>query len=206
MLRALDAHMFALSTPQVEPRAFGGSLQHDSMKLLKCLRCVMNLRSRSGLKETLIRCLDAALPPALSRSCLALVNQTTLPSESTISRSQALFDAALVMLFRDIAPLENSFVWVWADSSPQASFDIFQTEFMVLSQSEAVSAFSRSVELANLVYHPPPDDSDSNGEGSPGVRVRVVEPDRSLNSHCRLDDGENVEGLDGETTRNLKRF
>ncbi len=146
-------------------RHSGMGFQHDSAKLISCLRYVMFLKSRSSLKDSLAIALDAALPEELAKHSKKILLESDMPSKSIISRSQALFDAALTLLWREVCPLNESFLWVWADSSAQASFDIFQSEILVIPRQRVVELFTVSVELANSPYEPPAPTDGDEGSG-----------------------------------------
>lgn len=95
--------------------------------MLACMRCLPNLRNRNSLVDTVERCIRLALPPALLDSCLEALRSASVPSGSAVSKNQAVFDAAMLVAFRQRHPLAEAYVWMWADSSPQATFDIFLT-------------------------------------------------------------------------------
>lgn len=60
----------------------------------------------------------------------------------------------MLVAFRQRHPLPEAYLWMWADSSPQATFDIFQTEMLALSKKESVDALLSAWNLASLRLEP----------------------------------------------------
>ena len=111
------------------------------------------LRNRNTLRDTVEKCLDSLMPPtsAMRELVRAIFKSTRLPSASTISKNQALFDAATICLFREMYPLADFNIFVKADASPHRMLgEIFLTEFLLMRKGDAVPAMKRCWELCAL--------------------------------------------------------
>jgi hypothetical protein len=152
-LRAFDSIASSLEQPKwSEARASGGSVQHDSLKLMNYMRCAVDLRCKDKLHRVLTRSMDALLPPGIASTCLEYLDNARLPSSATLSKSQALLDVVLVLLSRETHPFQDMLCWVWADSSPQASYEVFQSQIQFLPKDLATETFELSCELASLNF------------------------------------------------------
>lgn len=124
------------------------------MRMMACTRCLPNLRSRNSLAATVESCVRLSMPPALLDNCLETLRPAKVPTGGALSKSQAVFDSAMLVAFRQRHPLPEAYLWMWADSSPQATFDIFQTEMLALSKKESVDALLSAWNLASLRLEP----------------------------------------------------
>lgn len=144
-----------------ERRDEGGGWQHEAPKLVNALRCCTNLKRWSLLKQTLTQGVAALLPPAWASTCHEIM-RNSLPSTSTLSKSQAVLDAAMLLQFREqFDSLKSCFVYAWADASPHARLgELFQSEFMIVLKDGAVECLRQSWEYARLgIIFPPDSDS-----------------------------------------------
>ena len=135
--------------------------QHSALKMIQCLSVMLGVRRRQSYKEFVRKSLTAAVPESLLTTCLSYFDSACLPSDSTLSRNQAIFDAALVQLYREVFPLHNSWLYVWADASPQRHLgEMFSTEFLLIPKSAVVQCWRNALALTGLPYSPlePPDD------------------------------------------------
>ena len=123
-------------------------------RLLNCLRSLTNIRNRWQFKETVRKSLYAALPQDVARHCERIMDDSPWPSAATISRNQFLFDAAMLCYFREAYPLEEMVLWCWADASPQAGYEFFLVELLMIKKQDLVKAYELSLRLAAAVYEP----------------------------------------------------
>ena len=91
------------------------------------------------------------LGPAHQSELLDLCRRPlALPHPSTVSRSQVFFDAALILMMKDWLARDTMSLFVCADSSPQAGYDIFVSRILFIPSSKLAAAFKASHELMTI--------------------------------------------------------
>lgn len=153
LLRKLDVADRSLHDRSTEPREGSGGWQHTALKVINALRCCKNVGNRGNLDDTVATALHVALPAAQARAVIEMQKSDTgLPHASTLSRSQAISDASMLLQFREAYDsLQDVWLYVWGDASPQDHVgEMFQTEFIVLRKEGAKAALHHAWELAGL--------------------------------------------------------
>lgn len=103
------------------------------------------------------------MPPSQARLATeALVSSGGMPSASTLSRNQAVVDAAILLQFLQmLGPLSDSWLFVWGDASSQEHVgEVFQTEFLIVSKEIAATCLQQFWDLAGLQRFDVPKDLD----------------------------------------------
>ena len=109
------------------------------------LRLMMQVRNRGTLSKVIEHAL-CMLSPSLVGSGSA--SWPAPPSASHLSRMQAPFDEALNLTLREFIDSQNLAIYVWADSSPQMSYDFFVSVMQVVRGTDLVNALDIANKLA----------------------------------------------------------
>ena len=145
LLYSADAFGAAPTAADEEP-----GVRHSAMKIISVLRCVGCLRSRKNFEDTVRKIMHAAVPGHMQELAVAISNRYRMPSSSTISRSQAIFDCAMVSVFMSRHPFGDMNIWAWADASPQDhAGEMFLSEFLLIPKTSMAECFELSNVLAN---------------------------------------------------------
>lgn len=126
--------------------------ERSAIELMGVMRCLPNLRRHSSLADTVEKALRIVLPKTSAASCVKLLRSGPLPSKSTIGRSQSVFDAAMLADFCKRSPLHNNLIRVWVDASPQATFELFQSEILMIRRKDVVRAMLETWELSRFCW------------------------------------------------------
>ena len=159
-LGELQRSMDIGAQPSVEARHCGG-VTYKTSKMLQCLSVLLMLRNRSDYKNTLKKALAASLPESIMGSFIQKLDSSKLPSASSLSKNQAIFDAALTVLYRQLYPLQDFWIYLWADASPQGPLgEMFLTEMLIVRKDNMRTAWTTAMALASLHVHAPTEDDD----------------------------------------------
>ena len=136
----------------MERRPRGKERQLSSSELVNTIRLMMQLRDRSTLPFVIDRALEICMP-TLSAECRLACGKLKAPSKATLSKLQHVFDAALLLLQAETLE-EACALYIWADSSPQATYDFLMTVVVAIRLDKLREAFELAKSLANAKYSP----------------------------------------------------
>jgi hypothetical protein len=73
-----------------------------------------------------------------------------MPSASSISRMQSVVDAAIAVQMQSALADQRQTLYMWADSSPQLSYNFLMVAALIVPHSTLLDAFKAARELASL--------------------------------------------------------
>ena len=113
--------------PLKETRMGFNNVLHAAGKLISCLRQASLLRLRTGLATSVDHSISIILGGTPLEGLVRDIKNKkhTIPSPTTVGRSQLTMDAALILLERDTMMAGNFCFFITCDSSLQCSADIF---------------------------------------------------------------------------------
>eukprot|EP00959_Pyramimonas_sp_CCMP1952_P251008 5246256-Pyramimonas_sp.AAC.1 len=134
---------------QLATTATRGRFSHSALKIVNCLAASLRLLNRNNFKESAKDIALSVLPVGLSSDVVEMMSTYKLPSKSTLQRSQSVFDAALVRSFQKQCPLHDSYMWMWADATPQQNIgELFLAEILLVAKSDLDEMFKVATEFA----------------------------------------------------------
>ena len=136
----------------MQRRPHGKGRQFTGSELVNSIRLMMQLRNRSNLPFVINRALEICMP-TLSAECRLACQKLKAPSPATVSKLQHVFDAALLLLQEETLE-EACALYIWADSSPQATYDFLMTIVVAIRLDKLREAFELAKSLANAKYSP----------------------------------------------------
>ena len=137
-----------------ERRPGGRGWQFDTYSLLQCMRLVLHLRNRSKLPLVLEKALALAMPMLTDEIRASLTLDGRAPSAATLGRTQPCLDACLLLLHKKMLESKKWLLYVWADSSPQLSYNFFISTMVAISEDSIVEVSALAAALARTVYTP----------------------------------------------------
>ena len=136
-----------------ELRAGGRGWQVDTGVLLHCLRLVTQVRNRHSLSSVVDTALQVTLP-SLADDCRKLLSSRGGGSISaaTLTRAQPCLDASFLLLHKKMLDSGSWLLYVWADSSPQLSYNFFLTTMLAIREDSLCGAATIANKLALTPY------------------------------------------------------
>jgi hypothetical protein len=100
------------------------------------------------MRDAINHALNIAFPQMSVDEVRAVASH--MPSAASISRMQSVVDAAIAVQMQAIWAEERQTLYLWADSSPQLSYNFLMVAALVVPQSAILDAFKAARELAAL--------------------------------------------------------
>ena len=157
----LDGLAESFGRSQLCERREGGGWQFHGAAMLQCIRLMMQVRNRSKIAEVVDKALRVAIP-TLAESCLSALSMAGhIPDGSTLSRAQPCLDAALLLLHKAMLDIGKWALYVWADSSPQLSYNFLISTMLAIAEDKLVQALDAAALLARTKYTPDLEERDA---------------------------------------------
>ena len=139
--------------PLKEARMGFNNFQHAAGRLISCLRQASLLRLRKGMEAAVDHSISILLGGTPLEGLVRDINNKhhTIPNPATVSRSQLVMDAALMLLERVKLIAENFCFFITCDSSLQCSADICVCKMMRIADKDLLTAFKFAQELQAIV-------------------------------------------------------
>ena len=139
--------------PLKETRMGFNNVLHAAGKLISCLRQASLLLLRTGLATSVDHSISIILGGTPLEGLVRDIKNKkhTIPSPTTVGRSQLTMDAALILLERDTMMADNFCFFITCDSSLQCSADLFVCKTLRIAGRDLLAAFKFAQELQAIV-------------------------------------------------------